>query len=220
MSDIQTFKLKSCFRRELLKFKWAEHIEEENTRLHAHLRVWPSHLAPRAGSGFVFVNGLRRLRSASHGPHSSGVIISNVQGWIEFPLNLVSKPDKKAALSHNLKTPTIWSVRGRFFILHLSALKQRSGRPHMTSPMPAPWSLGCRADIPCCATTASSQKCYIKQRISHRLQRIFISAKKYGSGKLTDILFTRKESIFHLTLRILILCLMEIISHYHHLKFL
>lgn len=46
MSDIQTFKLKSCFRRELLKFKWAGHIEEENTRLHAHLRIWPSHLDP------------------------------------------------------------------------------------------------------------------------------------------------------------------------------
>ena len=46
MSDTQTFKLKSCFRRELLKFKWAGHIEEENTRLHAHLRIWPSHLDP------------------------------------------------------------------------------------------------------------------------------------------------------------------------------
>lgn len=42
-----------------------------NSRLHAHLHTGPPLQSPRAGSGFVFVNGLRRLRSASHGPHSS-----------------------------------------------------------------------------------------------------------------------------------------------------
>lgn len=54
MSDIQTFKLKSSFRRELLKFKWAGHIEEESARLHAHLCVWPSHLVPQSRVWFCF----------------------------------------------------------------------------------------------------------------------------------------------------------------------
>lgn len=54
VSDIQTFKLKSCFRGELLKFKWVWHIEEESTGLHAHLRFWPSHLVPQSRVWFCF----------------------------------------------------------------------------------------------------------------------------------------------------------------------
>lgn len=54
VSDIQTVKLKSSFRRELLKFKWAGHIEEESARLHAHLCSWPSHLVPQSRRWFCF----------------------------------------------------------------------------------------------------------------------------------------------------------------------
>lgn len=39
VSDIQTFKLKSSFRRELLKFKWAGHIEEESSFACTPLRL-------------------------------------------------------------------------------------------------------------------------------------------------------------------------------------
>lgn len=54
VSDIQTFKLKSSFRRELLKFKWAGHIEEESAPLHAHLCVWPSYSVPQSRVSFCF----------------------------------------------------------------------------------------------------------------------------------------------------------------------
>lgn len=58
VSDIQTFKLKSSFRRALLKFKWVGHTEESTrllTRLHAHLcSAWPSHLVLQSRGWFCF----------------------------------------------------------------------------------------------------------------------------------------------------------------------
>lgn len=67
--DISTQKL---LQKGVIKIQMSWAYWRRNSRLHAHLHTGPPLQSPRAGPGFVFVNGLRRLRSASHGPHSSG----------------------------------------------------------------------------------------------------------------------------------------------------
>lgn len=154
-NDIPTFQLKSCFRRELLKFKWAGHIEEAAV-VCMHTSTLGHPFSPESRVWFCFCKWASETEVSLPRPPLLGVIISNVWGWIDFPLNLVSKPDRKAALSHNLKAPTIWLVTGPFFILGLSVSKQRSGRPQWRRPGQPPGCSGLEQKAPCWATTASS----------------------------------------------------------------
>lgn len=49
MSDIQTFKLKSCFRRELLNSNEPGILKKKTLAcMHTSLRIWPSHLDPQS----------------------------------------------------------------------------------------------------------------------------------------------------------------------------